>query len=106
MRINSLKMRFCEDIVNNSPTLRLQLNAFGREQWCRVTVKDFTPYKGIRIAESDRFLLLESRIQAPVTKSGIQYLESEINGVESRIQDCLVFPYMGWKILQRRVQLS
>ena len=28
-------------------------------------------------------------------KSGIQYLESGIHGVESRIYDCLGFPYMG-----------
>ena len=31
---------------------------------------------------------LESRIQVPLTKTGIQYLESGI-------QDCLEFPYMG-----------
>ena len=29
-------------------------------------------------------------------KSGIQYLESAIQGVESRSQDCLGLPYMGW----------
>ena len=38
---------------------------------------------------------LESRIQVPLTKTGIQYLESRIPGVESRIQDCLRFPYCG-----------
>ena len=31
----------------------------------------------------------------PLTKTGIQYLDSGIHGVESRIQDCLGFPYMG-----------
>ena len=30
----------------------------------------------------------------PLTKTGIQYMESGIHGVESRIQDCLGFPYM------------
>ena len=29
------------------------------------------------------------------TKTGIQYLESGIHGVESRIQNCPGFPYMG-----------
>ena len=29
-------------------------------------------------------------------RSGIQYLESGIHGVESRIQDCLGCPYVGW----------
>ena len=38
---------------------------------------------------------LEFRIQVPLTKTGIQYLESRIPGVESRIQDCLRFPYCG-----------
>ena len=33
----------------------------------------------------------------PFLESGIQYSESEIYGVESRIQDCHGFPYMGRK---------
>ena len=41
-------------------------------------------------------LRLESEIQVPLTKKyGIQYLESGIHSVESRIQYCLQFPYMG-----------
>ena len=39
---------------------------------------------------------LESRIQVPLTKTRIQYLEYRIRGVESGIQDCLGFPYM-WR---------
>ena len=31
----------------------------------------------------------ESRIQVPLKKTGIQYLQSGIHGVESRIQECL-----------------
>ena len=38
---------------------------------------------------------LGSIIQVPLTKAGIQYLESRIPGVESRMQDCLRFPYCG-----------
>ena len=38
---------------------------------------------------------LESRIQVPLKKTGIQYLESWIHSVESRIQDCPGFPYIG-----------
>ena len=38
---------------------------------------------------------LESRIQAPLKKCAIKYLESGIYGVESRIQDCLGFPYIN-----------
>jgi len=38
-----------------------------------------------------------SGVQNPSSteKNGIKYLESGIHGVESRIQDCLGFPYMG-----------
>ena len=32
---------------------------------------------------------LESRIQVPLKKTEIQYLESRIHGMESRIQECL-----------------
>ena len=38
---------------------------------------------------------MESRIQVPLTNAGIEYLESGIRGVDSRIQDCLGFPYSG-----------
>ena len=34
-------------------------------------------------------------MQVPLTNTGIQYLESGIRCVESRIQDCLGFPYVG-----------
>ena len=37
---------------------------------------------------------LESRIQVPLKKCAIKYLESGIYGVKSRIQDCLGFSYM------------
>ena len=33
----------------------------------------------------------------PLTKTGIQCLESGIHGVESRYQDCNEFPYTGQK---------
>ena len=41
---------------------------------------------------------LESRILVSLTKAVIQYLESGIQGVESRIQDCLGFSYMGREV--------
>ena len=42
---------------------------------------------------------LESRIQVLLTKTGIQCLESGIHGLESRIQDCPGFPYMGRSVV-------
>ena len=53
------------------------------------------------IPASGKVLLAESgiqekfRIQVPLTKTRIQYLKSGIHTVESRIQDCLGFSYMG-----------
>ena len=42
-------------------------------------------------------LTIGFRIQDPLTKAGIQFLESGIQGVESTMQDCLGFPYIGPK---------
>ena len=42
---------------------------------------------GIQLKESGIPLTMESRIRVTLKKSGIQYLESGIHGVESRIQD-------------------
>ena len=50
---------------------------------------------GISLKESGIPQHLESRIQVLLTNTGIQYLESGIYSVESRIQDCPRFPYMG-----------
>ena len=51
-----------------------------------------------------KFMLVESGIlgfgiQNPdsTDKDWLQYLESGIHCLESRIQDCLTFPYMGQK---------
>ena len=83
----------------------------------------WAPCKGIQISGSGRFLLVESGIlgfgiwnvakesgislkigiwnpSSTDKENGIQYLETGIHGVESRIQDCLGFPYMGRLINQ------
>ena len=82
----------------------------------------FLYYKGIRILESRKWLLVESgplqifvlefaiklkksgialtignrNPNSTDKESGIHYLESGIHSVESRTQDCLGFPYMEW----------
>ena len=38
---------------------------------------------------------MKSRIQVPLTETGIQYLQAGFHGLESRIQDCLGYPYVG-----------
>ena len=54
---------------------------------------------GLRIRKTTQEIRVpkrwESGIQVPLTKTGIQYVESGIPGLESTIQDCLGFPHMG-----------
>ena len=40
----------------------------------------------------------EYRIQVQLTKTGINYLDCRIHSIESRIQDCLGFPYKGQEV--------
>ena len=49
----------------------------------------------VQVKESGILPGLESRFRIPLTKTGIKFLESGIQGMESRIQDCLGFPCMG-----------
>ena len=53
---------------------------------------------GTQPKESGILLRKGIRIQDPLTKAGIQYLESVIEGVESTVQECHGFPYIGRKI--------
>ena len=46
---------------------------------------------------------LESRIQVPLTNTQIQYLESGIHGVESRIPDCLRFPSLVYRYFKMEI---
>ena len=75
-----------------------------------VILDGFAPCKGIQIPESGKILLMESGIQlkeygiplkiviqnpSSTDKYWNPYLESGIHSVESRIQDCPGFPYIG-----------
>ena len=55
---------------------------------------------GIQIKESGIPITIGIQNSTVLQKNtGIQYLESAIHSVESRIQDCAgLFPYMGWRI--------
>ena len=53
---------------------------------------------GKQLKESGILLTIGIRIKDPLTKAGIQSLESEIEGVKSTIQECRRFPYIGRKI--------
>ena len=64
----------------------------------------FASWKGNFCLWNPKSWALESGMQVPLTKTGIQYLKSGIHSVEWRIQDCpgfLTFPYVGrhlnWK---------
>ena len=59
-------------------------------------LESWTLESGIPLKESE--IPLTIKIQNPSSadkESGIQYLESGIHGVESRIQNCLAFPPQG-----------
>ena len=74
---------------------------------CTVQIVEKKSYKVIRIPESQKFLLGESGVAAQGIRNPFEdcnpeskflessSLESGIHGVESRIPDCLEFPYMG-----------
>ena len=59
------------------------------------TVEFWVLESGIQFKESEIPKWLESRFQVPLTKTGIQYQESGIHGIESRIQGCPGTLYMG-----------
>ena len=65
---------------------------------------------GIQLKESGIPLTIGVRNPSATDKesTGIQYLESGIHGVESRVQieDCLRFPYMGGTFLPQRPPLK
>ena len=53
---------------------------------------------GIQLKESGIPFTIGIQNPISLTKSGIQYQESGIDSLESKIQDCLGFSYMGQKI--------
>ena len=67
--------------------------------WISESVKSGIQGFGAGIQPRDSWipLTIGIRIQDPLTKAGIGYLESGIQGVESTIQDCLGFPHFGRK---------
>ena len=67
---NKFLLRHCHPNSTTAPHFAFNSTLSDVNNGCRVTVKDFTPCKRIRIAESERFLLVESGIQ--LKQSGIQ----------------------------------
>ena len=64
--------------------------------WNPESLAAWNPQYHSRNPESHK--LSPSAIQFPLTRTGIQFLESRIYGVESRIQDCLGFPLHWTKV--------
>ena len=64
--------------------------------FCHWNLESRTLESGIQLKESGILSTIEIRNPSPTEKeSRIEYLESGIHGVESRIQTCLGFPYIG-----------
>ena len=83
-----LLIRLCVFFVpGESPCIFSKFNPLNTDPFC-------SPFS-IRINGVWLYLWLQFGIQIPRTRTGIQFLESGIHGVQSRIQDCLEFPHMG-----------
>ena len=79
-------------------------SAHVRESWfwnpwnfCLWNMESWALECGIQLNESGILLRIGIQSKVPLENTGIKCLESGINGVESRIQDCLGFPYMRRK---------
>ena len=59
-------------LSTTAPHFAFNLTLSDVSNGCRVTVKDFAACKGIRIAESERFFLVESGIPLQPWESGIR----------------------------------
>ena len=91
-------VRHCGTLLKISPHVRRESGfrnpgSFARKIWNPGDLES-----GIQPNESRIPLTIGFRIQDPLIKAGLQYLESLIEGVESTIQECLGFPYIGRKI--------
>ena len=102
VKMSFIWMRMKNDfhIKGWTPTLVLKQRPERTRKWPIACVVKFaspcTPCSPhIRNSGFQNLKGLESRIQVPLTKTGIKYLESGIHGVDSRIQDYLRFLYMG-----------
>ena len=83
-----LLIRLCVFFVpGESPCIFSKFNPLNTDPFC-------SPFS-IRINGVWLYLWLQFGIQIPRTRTGIQFLEFGIHGVQSRIQDCLEFPHMG-----------
>ena len=69
-------------------------------KFCLWNPESWVLESGIQIKESGIPITIGIQNSTVLQKNtGIQYLESGIHSVESRIQDCAgLFPYMGWRI--------
>ena len=69
-------------------------------KFCLWNPESWVLESGIQIKESGIPITIGIQNSTVLQKNtGIQYLESGIHSVESRIQDCAgLFPYMGWRM--------
>ena len=91
-------VRHCGTLLKISPHVRRESGFRNPGSFCSQILESRALESGIQPKESRIPLTIGFRIKDPLTKAGIQYLESVIEGVESTIQECLGFLYIGRKI--------
>ena len=82
--------------LNFKPCYRIR----NPRKFCLWNPESWVLESGIQIKESGIPITIGIQNSTVLQKNtGIQYLESGIHSVESRIQDCAgLFPYMGWRM--------
>ena len=65
--------------------------------FCLCNLESWVLECGVQLNESGILLRIGVQSKVPLEKTGKKCLESGIHGLESRIQDCLGFPYMRRK---------
>ena len=80
------------------PHVRRESGFRNPRSFCSQILESQALESGIQPKEPRIPLTIGFRIKDPLTKAGIQYLEFVIEGVESTIQECLGFLYIGRKI--------
>ena len=88
----------CRTLPKILPHVRRESGFQNPGSFCSQILESQALESGIQPKESRIPLTIGFRIKDPLTKAGIQYLESVIEGVESTIHECLGFLYIGRKI--------
>ena len=97
-------LHWCQRIIDDNYKMLKKASARVRESgfwnpwnFCLWNLESWVLECGVQLNESGILLKIGVQSKVPLEKTGKKCLESGIHGLESRIQDCLGFPYMRRK---------